>query len=87
LNFGLETSPVGFQLGLRPGPRCLVGGRLLFDDVPELIALLLQIGESLGCLDAQIGIDLTGFPLKRRQRGIHFVDPLFGPIQKKVSAG
>jgi hypothetical protein len=34
-------------------------------------------------LDAKIGIDLAYLALKRGQHGIHFVDPLLGPIQKK----
>jgi hypothetical protein len=53
---------------------------LLFDGFPKFVALLAQIHESLIGLGAKVGLNLADVAFKRSERGIHFVDPLLGPI-------
>lgn len=82
----LEGAPVGFQSCLDAGPCGLVGSRLLLDGVAEVIAIFAQLSQNLAGLVLGIDLHLGGLAFKRRQRGVHFIEPLLGPICKEVNA-
>src|SRR5262249_15952160 len=76
-----KAVPIVFQLTLGAQPSGLAGITLLLNKFLELVALLVQVRDELVSLHSGIGLHVVSFGFERRQYGIHFVDPLFGPIE------
>ena len=84
-DFRLEAFPLVFQTNLGRVPSRFTCRRLRLHRAFEFISLLAQIGNALLGFDAGIGFHRRSLAFERRQGGIHLVDPLFGPTQKKVN--
>ncbi|WP_246732285.1 hypothetical protein [Bradyrhizobium yuanmingense] len=83
---GFESIPLPLQIGLGVGPGRFTRLRLGLEQCLKLVAALGQIGEELIGLDLGLSLGLAGLDLERRQRGVHLVDPLLGPIEKEMHA-
>jgi hypothetical protein len=57
-----------------------------FDDGLKLVTSLLQIVDQLIGLHFEVSLHLTRFGFKRRQSGVHLVNPLLCPIQVQMHA-
>ncbi|HET8973668.1 MAG TPA: hypothetical protein VFN63_10305 [Pseudolabrys sp.] len=85
-DFCLEPVPGALQLAFGVQPHFLASIRLFFGGFLEFIAFFVQVGDQLLGSYSGIGLNFAGFRLERGQYGIHFIDPLFGPVEIEMHA-
>src|SRR5262249_2575579 len=85
-HFRFKSVPIAFQLTLGLQPSGLTGISLLLNELLKLVALFMQVRDVLIGLRSRVSLHLVSFGFERRQNGIHFVDPLFRPIEIEMHA-